>query len=206
MTSVSRAKFSAIHLLGLALLILGTLGPMGCKAKPSEKDCKDAINNVRRINKQDSSDMGADPVAMIRSCRGSSSQKSVDCMIAADSEEDLRACEGESGEEYFNKEREAAEKRLKESGGGAEPEDAASTVAAPADAAPTEATPSDAAPTDATPPTEAAPAKAAPTEAAPAKAAPAKAAPAKAAPAKAAPAKAAPPAVTPPKAPTTATP
>ncbi len=134
-----------IGLLPLALLSLLFVAPAGCKAKPSEKDCKAAINNVRRINQQDSSDMGADPIAMIRSCRGSSNQKSVDCMIRANTEEDLRKCEGDVGDKYFKNEKEATEKRIKESAGqdegGATPKETAPKEAAPKETAPKEATP-----------------------------------------------------------------
>jgi hypothetical protein len=164
-------------LLRLALVSLLFVGTMGCKAKPSEKDCKDAINNVRRINQQDSSDMGADPIAMIRSCRGSSSQKSVDCMIRAKTEADLQGCEGEIGGKYFDSEKEATEKRIKESGGPGEtgdaPKEAVPVVAPPADTPPAETPPTEAPPADdsAATPKEATPKEAAPKADKPSKAA-----------------------------------
>jgi hypothetical protein len=191
MTPVFKSRiFSVLRLALVSLLFVGT---MGCKAKPSEKDCKDAINNVRRINGQEGSDMGADPIAMIRSCRGSSNQKSVDCMLKAKTGADLVGCEGEAGGKYFKSEVEATEKRIKESGGSGESGDT------PDEGAPSEGTPTEGAPV-VTPPAETPPAKtpaaetppsegsgAAPTKAVPAKeATPKKATPKKATPAKAA--------------------
>lgn len=195
MTPVVGSKSRKFGLLSMALMALLFVGLTGCKAKPSEKDCQTAINNVRRITGQDSSDMGADPIAVIRSCRGNSSQKSVDCMIAAKSEEDLNACEGAVGTEYFKKEVEASEKRIKESGGGEEtgdkPTEAAIDAAPAAEVVPSEGTPSEAVPTEVAPsegtPSEAAPVEGKSGEAAPKEAAPKEAAPKEAAPKEAAP-------------------
>jgi hypothetical protein len=105
-----------------------------CKAKPSEQACKEAIDNVRRITEQSTSDMGADPIAMIRSCRGSSSKASVECMRVAKTLEDLNKCEGEIGEKYYKDEVKAAEDKMKKSDDTETPpaEDAAPEPAVPA--------------------------------------------------------------------------
>jgi hypothetical protein len=159
---------SLVRLMLVSFLFAGT---MGCKAKPSEKDCKDAINNVRRINGQDSSDMGADPIAMIRSCRGSSSQKSVECMLKAKTQDDLQGCEGEVGGKYFKSEKEATEKRIKESGGADEgdekPKEELPPEGTPEEAAPSETPPAETPPGEATAPKETAPKEASPKEATP---------------------------------------
>ncbi len=132
-------------------LALCSLPTSACKAKPSEKACKEAIENVRRINRQDTSDVGADPTAAIRSCRGNSSKETVECMRTAKTQEDVRRCEGEEGEKYFNEAQEALEKQEAKSGGGAAPATDAAP-AAPEGTAPTEATP----PSETAPPSEAA--------------------------------------------------
>lgn len=92
------------------VLALSSLLVLGCKAKPSEKACAEAIQNMRHITGQDMSDVGAAPEVLIRSCRGNSSKESVECMRAAKTEEDLVRCEGEAGEKFF---REAEEERKK---------------------------------------------------------------------------------------------
>ncbi|MCP4443765.1 MAG: hypothetical protein GY811_00270 [Myxococcales bacterium] len=77
---------------------LGTAGMgLGCKAKPSEKACGEAIENIRDITKQGANDVGADPVAAIRSCRGNSSKEAVECMRVAKTLADLEKCEGQAG-------------------------------------------------------------------------------------------------------------
>ncbi len=140
MTPLLGSKSLAARLLRAALLALLCVGTtQSCKAKPSEKDCETAINNVRRINGQDSSDMGADPVAMIRSCRGSSSQASVECMMQAKTEEDLLSCEGDVGNDYFDKEVKATKDRIKKSNDGDDAPDTTADEPTPKeDAVPTE--------------------------------------------------------------------
>ncbi len=145
MTPVLGCRSLATRLLLLALLVVGT---QACRPKPSEKDCRAAINNVQHIYNQGSSDIGADPAAVIRSCRGNSSQKSVDCMIAAKTEEDLTACEGDVGTKYFDKEVKANEDRMKKS---QDPDEATPDEAKPDEATPDEATPDEATPDEATP-------------------------------------------------------
>jgi hypothetical protein len=72
--------------------------------KPQEKDCKEAVANIRRIYGTQGIDYGADPQAMVRSCRGSASRDSVRCFIAAKSIEDLNACEGGTFTDMFGDE------------------------------------------------------------------------------------------------------
>lgn len=103
-------------------LALSSVLLVGCKTKPSEKACKEAIENVRRISGQDMSDVGADPTAAIRSCRGNSSKQSVECMRTAKNIEDLRACEGEAGEAYFQEAAEHEKKQADESAAKADKE------------------------------------------------------------------------------------
>ncbi len=83
------------HILLLLVLMLGVGLGSACKTKPSEKACKEAIENVRRITTQSASDVGADPIAAIRSCRANSSKEMVECMRTAKTEDDLAKCEGE---------------------------------------------------------------------------------------------------------------
>ena len=96
---MANSVFSALILAGT--LGAASLGVSACKAKPSEKKCREAIENVRLLTSQTQSDVGADPKAAIRSCRANSSKESVECMINAKTEEDLAKCEGELGEETF---------------------------------------------------------------------------------------------------------
>lgn len=79
--------------LGLGATGLG----LGCKAKPSEKACREAIENIRRISGQDANTVGADPIAAIRSCRGNSSKEAVECMRVAKTLQDLEKCEAQAG-------------------------------------------------------------------------------------------------------------
>ncbi len=81
----------------LALGLGTTAAGFGCKAKPSEKACREAIENIRRISGQDANDVGADPIAAVRSCRGNSSKAAVECMRTAKTIADLEKCEAEGG-------------------------------------------------------------------------------------------------------------
>lgn len=94
-----------------ALLLVFSVAAVGCKkGKPSEEECKKAVEKIRALTGLDQSDIGADPEAMIRSCQANSSKKSVRCVLAADSIEELEKCEGAVGKEYM----EAEEKRTEE--------------------------------------------------------------------------------------------
>lgn len=103
----------------LILTLLCCLGLMACKSgKPSEKQCKKAVDNIRKVTGLDKADLGARPETMVRSCRANATKADADCMIAAKSVEDLEKCEGETGAEFYkdeeereNKEREEREKK-----------------------------------------------------------------------------------------------
>lgn len=143
--TVSGRTSLVTRLFGLALSAALFLSLPACKAKPSEEACKEAIDNVRRITEQSTSDMGADPIAMIRSCRGSSSKESVECMRVAKTLDDLNKCEGDIGDKYYKDEVKAAQDKMDKSGGTEAPpaeevkEEAPVAIDAGAAAAPTEA-------------------------------------------------------------------
>jgi len=104
--------------LALVVAVGMMAGCSSCSTKPSEKECREAIENIRTIRNTAQVDVGADPRKAVRSCQGQSSKKTVQCFIAAKSNADLAKCEGDTGEEYFEaekKSREANEKKAKES-------------------------------------------------------------------------------------------
>lgn len=82
-----------------------------CSQKPTEAECRAAIENVREILGLDKQTAGVDINKAIRSCRGSSTKKTAKCLADAKTEKDLAACEGEVGEKYLEQEREAERKR-----------------------------------------------------------------------------------------------
>lgn len=120
MTRVVFSKTLAARLLSYSSLALLLVGSVACKAKPSEKACEEAINNVNKILGQGSNDMGADPIAVIRSCRGNSSIESVECMRVAKTTEDIKLCEGDIGDKYFQEEVKANQDLLDKAGAKAE--------------------------------------------------------------------------------------
>jgi hypothetical protein len=75
--------FSAACLLSIAFLV-------GCN-KPTEEDCKKAIENVQKI--LGTEHLQTDIPGEIRRCRGGSSKTKVACAMAATSLEGLRACD-----------------------------------------------------------------------------------------------------------------
>ncbi len=72
----------------IAALVLGT----AC-SKPSEEDCRKALNNMQVLMGTEYVAKNEDMQGEVRRCRGGSSKKSVDCAIAAKSLGDLRACD-----------------------------------------------------------------------------------------------------------------
>ena len=70
------------------LLLCGALF-VACD-KPSEEDCRKAVANMRSIHGTENPTVNADPD--VRRCKGASSKKSVQCVIAAKTEADLAAC------------------------------------------------------------------------------------------------------------------
>lgn len=96
-----------------APVLVAALATAGCD-KPTEEQCRKAVENVRRLTGTTQSDFGADPEAAMRSCRGNASKKSVLCIIEAKTVADLTKCEGEKGEQFFaEEEKKEAEKRKK---------------------------------------------------------------------------------------------
>lgn len=79
---------------GIIFLIVWSAAAMTACSKPKSEDCKKAVDNIRAIYGTAGVDFGATPEAAIRSCRGSASRESVQCMINAKTMDDLRACEG----------------------------------------------------------------------------------------------------------------
>lgn len=81
------------------VLIAWSAAALAACGKPKAEDCEKAVANIRSIYGTAGIDFGVSPEAAVRSCRGSANRASVQCMIAAKTMEDLRACEGFLGEE-----------------------------------------------------------------------------------------------------------
>lgn len=79
----------------LVTLLFGGLLATACN-KPSEEQCLQAIENVRRIMGTDSTskDLKRETDDALRRCKGGSTKKSVECAIAAKTRDDLLKCEG----------------------------------------------------------------------------------------------------------------
>ena len=78
-------------------LLMGTCvaaAAAGCSSRPTEEACSRAIANIRELTGQSHTDVGADRSATIRACRAQSSAKTVECMIEAQTPEELYACGG----------------------------------------------------------------------------------------------------------------
>lgn len=112
--------------LAAALVVASALLWTGCD-KPKEEDCKKAVENIRSLYETGTDNVGANPSAMIRSCRGSASPESVQCFIAAKSLDDLKNCEGDTFAKLFEGDESGDKKEDKkeedEDGDGAEKKD-----------------------------------------------------------------------------------
>ena len=76
----------------LALLCCGLAGAqVGCD-KPTDNECRVAIQNMRKLLTTDKVNTTNDVESAVRRCRGSSSKKSVQCAASAATVEDLKAC------------------------------------------------------------------------------------------------------------------
>jgi len=75
----------------LATVLVLALTATACN-KPSEEDCRKAIANMRRLLETDKTTEASDTESAVRSCRGNSNKKSVDCAIRAQSVDELKAC------------------------------------------------------------------------------------------------------------------
>ncbi len=69
------------------------LGAAAC-SKPKDDDCKSAIANIRHLYGTANSAQGMSPQAAVRSCRGSASRESVDCIIKAKTLQEARVLRG----------------------------------------------------------------------------------------------------------------
>ena len=79
-----------MKLITAAALLFGLT--TGC-SKPSEDSCKKAIANMQQLLGTEHMNEGQDLQGEVRRCRGGSSQKAVDCAIAAKTLAELNACE-----------------------------------------------------------------------------------------------------------------
>jgi len=86
-----------IRVLLVALLALA--GAAGCN-KPSESDCKKAVEHIRKLHGTEHEDPSIERAA-VRSCRGNASKDAVKCILAAQDEAGLQACEGGLYEQMF---------------------------------------------------------------------------------------------------------
>lgn len=75
--------------------------------KPTEEACKKAIENIRSLYGTDANDVGAPPAAVLRSCQGGETPKSVACFTEAKSLDDLGKCEGGAFAKLFAKDKES---------------------------------------------------------------------------------------------------
>jgi hypothetical protein len=77
----------------LLLLLLLALAAAAC-GKASEEDCRKAVINMQKIRGLENDENAPNVEAQVRQCQTSASQKTVDCIIAAKTPDDLDACEG----------------------------------------------------------------------------------------------------------------
>jgi len=64
----------------------------GACNKPSEGDCRKALERIRELTGTANIQGGADVEAAVRSCRGNSSKEQVKCAMEASSLEQLERC------------------------------------------------------------------------------------------------------------------
>jgi len=77
----------------LAVLLVMPIVMMNAACnKPSEENCKKAVENMRELLGTNDG-VTADTTSAIRSCKGGSSKAAVECAIAAKTVEDLEKCE-----------------------------------------------------------------------------------------------------------------
>jgi hypothetical protein len=98
--------------LALASVFLGLVVLAGCD-KPSERDCRRAIGNIRKLmgTSQMTLADGQD-AAWLRSCKGAAKKKSVMCAINATTTDQLKACGLLKGEQL--EELEAIDRAVRE--------------------------------------------------------------------------------------------
>lgn len=99
----------------LSLSLGLVVGLSACARKPSEEECKVAVENIRKLTGQTHSEGGVDPKAAIRSCRSHSTLETVKCQTAAKTLDEMAACEGEEGKRMLKEQEEReAERRAKQ--------------------------------------------------------------------------------------------
>ena len=62
--------------------------------RPTEAECRKAVENIDRLTSADTQGRGHNPEAAVRSCRSRSSKAAVLCTIAAQTADELTKCEG----------------------------------------------------------------------------------------------------------------
>ncbi|GAB4541121.1 MAG: hypothetical protein Tsb0020_54130 [Haliangiales bacterium] len=79
----------------LSVLVLVLVMALSACGRPKEEDCTKAVANIRNLYDTAGTNYGVSPRAAVRSCRGSATRESVQCMIAAKSVEELESCKGD---------------------------------------------------------------------------------------------------------------
>ena len=74
-------------------LLIGAVLVLSACSKPSEESCKKALANMQTLLGTEHLNDGEGMQGEVRRCRGGSSQKAVDCAIAAKTLEELKACD-----------------------------------------------------------------------------------------------------------------
>ncbi len=72
--------------------ILGALLALAACNKPSEDDCRKAVERIRELTGTNKIEQTDDIEVAVRSCRGNATKESVQCAIEAGSLEKLAAC------------------------------------------------------------------------------------------------------------------
>jgi hypothetical protein len=84
----------------------------GCQSgKPGEDECRKAVENIERLTRKDGLSRKANAAA-IRSCQARSSKEFVKCATDARTLAELERCEGEVGQEYYERAHESAKETL----------------------------------------------------------------------------------------------
>jgi hypothetical protein len=79
----------------LLIAVLLTVVGAGCEAKPTEAECKKALENTNKVlGITNEENMQRDMDTNVRRCRAEWSKKAVRCAAAAQTKEALDACEG----------------------------------------------------------------------------------------------------------------
>ncbi len=96
-------------LVGSVLMAMMLVLPLSACDKPKSADCKKAVDNIIKLYGTEGREYGVKPRAMVRSCRGSASRRSVKCFMNAKSVKELQGCEGGAFEKMFSEEKDKAD-------------------------------------------------------------------------------------------------